>query len=62
MYIGGHPSLQKQLKEQYSNWYFIAVDDLQHGEQHVEQADLVIFNSHYRCPKIVLYGNYYTIG
>lgn len=47
VYIGGHPSLQKQLKDQYSNWYFIAVDDLQRGEQQVSNAELVIFNSHY---------------
>lgn len=47
VYIGGHPSLQKQLKEQYPNWYLIAVDDLQRGEQQVKQADLVIFNAHY---------------
>ncbi|WP_341299738.1 hypothetical protein MHB44_14450 [Lysinibacillus sp. FSL H8-0500] len=47
VYVGGYPALQNQLKERYSNWYFIAVDDLQRGEQQVKQADLVIFNLHY---------------
>ena len=46
VYIGGHPQLQRQLKEQFADWYFIDVDETNRGEQQVKNADLVIFNSH----------------